>query len=107
MNHWEPKIWRQFDKNGMLQFQKIKRTPDGEWEDYYPQKPLAWYYVGSNIEPPSVALDHELDDDQKANCVPLYEATPNTSPCKRCEAYKSLISALEKELSRYRSGEIR
>lgn len=66
MNHWEPKIWRQFDKNGMLEFQKIKRTPDGEWEDYYPEE-----------------------------------------KCKRCEAYKSLISALEKELSRYRSGEIR
>jgi hypothetical protein len=27
--------------------------------------------------------------------------------CKRCEAYKSLIAALEKELSRYRSGDIR
>jgi hypothetical protein len=32
---------------------------------------------------------------------------PKPDVCKRCEAYKPLIAALEKELSRYRSGEIR
>ncbi len=34
-------------------------------------------------------------------------AAAERESCKRCEAYKSLIAALEKELSRYRSGEIR
>jgi hypothetical protein len=34
-------------------------------------------------------------------------AAAERESCKRCEAYKSLIAALEKELSRYRSGDIR
>ena len=27
-------VWRQFRPDGTLEFQKIKRTPNGEWEDY-------------------------------------------------------------------------
>lgn len=38
------------------------------------QEPAAWYYAGSGIEPKSVALSEDLDDEQKANCVPLYAA---------------------------------
>lgn len=34
---WEPKINRIYTPDGQLVAQKIKRTPDGEWEDYYPQ----------------------------------------------------------------------
>lgn len=38
------------------------------------QKPMAWYYAGSDVEPNSVAFDADLDDAQKANCKPLYPA---------------------------------
>jgi hypothetical protein len=31
---WTPQVWRQFRPDGTLEFQKIKRTPNGEWEDY-------------------------------------------------------------------------
>lgn len=30
---WEPHISRLYDPNGVLISEKIKRTPDGEWED--------------------------------------------------------------------------
>lgn len=31
---WTPQVWRQFRPDGTLEFQKIKRTPNGAWEDY-------------------------------------------------------------------------
>jgi len=34
---WDPKISKLYTPDGHLVGQKIKRTPDGEWEDYYPQ----------------------------------------------------------------------
>ena len=34
---WSPKINRVYTPDGLLVAQKIKRTPDGEWEDYCPQ----------------------------------------------------------------------
>ena len=37
-------------------------------------EPVAWYYTGSDVEWRSVALDVDLDDAQKANCIPLYTA---------------------------------
>lgn len=37
-------------------------------------EPVAWYYVDSDVEIHSVALSEDLDDDQKANCIPLYTA---------------------------------
>jgi hypothetical protein len=40
------------------------------------QKPVAWYYAGSDVEPNSVALDADLDAAQKANCIPLYAVPP-------------------------------
>lgn len=36
MSRWEPQLERTYEE-GVLVSQKIKRTPDGEWEDYYPQ----------------------------------------------------------------------
>lgn len=36
------------------------------------QEPVAWFFPGSADEPMSVALDKDLDDAQKANCIPLY-----------------------------------
>ena len=39
-------------------------------------EPVAWYYTGSDVEWRSVALDVDLDDAQKANCIPLYTAPP-------------------------------
>ena len=35
---WEPKIEKKYDAHGVLQSQKIQRTPDGPWENYYPDK---------------------------------------------------------------------
>jgi len=34
---WEPKINRTYDANGVLLSQKIKRTPQSDWEDYCQQ----------------------------------------------------------------------
>lgn len=34
---WEPRINKLYTPDGQLVWQKIQRTPDGEWEDYYPQ----------------------------------------------------------------------
>jgi hypothetical protein len=34
---WEPKINKVYTPDGHLVAQKIKRTLNGEWEDYYPQ----------------------------------------------------------------------
>lgn len=39
-------------------------------------EPVAWYYAGSDVECASVALDADLDNEQKANCTPLYAAPP-------------------------------
>jgi len=39
-------------------------------------KPVAWYFAKTPFEWESVALDADLDDAQKANCVPLYTAPP-------------------------------
>lgn len=36
--NWEPKIEKKYDAHGVLQSQKIQRTPDGPWENYYPDK---------------------------------------------------------------------
>lgn len=36
--NWEPKIEKKYDMYGVLQSQKIQRTPDGPWENYYPDK---------------------------------------------------------------------
>ena len=41
------------------------------------QEPVAWYYADSDVEIHSVALSEDLDDDQKANCIPLYTAPPS------------------------------
>jgi hypothetical protein len=46
-------------------------------------------------------------DSKEFNAFASLVAAAERESCKRCEAYKSLIAALEKELSRYRSGEIR
>ncbi|HAU5500960.1 TPA: DUF551 domain-containing protein [Cronobacter sakazakii] len=39
-------------------------------------EPVAYYYPGDKTEPPSVALADEIDERQKANCVPLCAAPP-------------------------------
>ena len=39
-------------------------------------EPVAWYYADSDVEIHSVALSEDLDDDEKANCIPLYTAPP-------------------------------
>jgi hypothetical protein len=46
-----------------------------EHEIYKPD-PIAWFYPGSKDEPMSVALDKDLDEAQKANCLPLYFGSP-------------------------------
>ena len=38
--------------------------------------PIAWLYKGNDKERPSVALDHELDEEQKKNCIPLAPQKP-------------------------------
>ena len=43
-------------------------------------EPVAWYYAGNKVEPKSVALDCDLDDAQKANCMPLYTAPLQRKP---------------------------
>jgi hypothetical protein len=39
-------------------------------------EPVAWYYAETPIECEKVALNSELDEKQKANCIPLYTAPP-------------------------------
>ena len=39
---WTPQVWRQFSPDGTLEFQKIKRTPNGEWEDYTAPQRREW-----------------------------------------------------------------
>jgi hypothetical protein len=39
-DRWEPKINRTYDANGVLLSQKIKRTPQSDWEDYQQPEPL-------------------------------------------------------------------
>jgi hypothetical protein len=40
--NWTPMVNRVFDQDGKLVSEKIKHTPDGEWEDL--GKPIAWLY---------------------------------------------------------------
>lgn len=54
---------------------KLMAEPIPESEIYKPV-PVAWFYPGSDIEMPSVALDKDLDEAQKANCLPLYFGKP-------------------------------
>jgi hypothetical protein len=39
-------------------------------------EPVAWFYAETSIECKKVALDFELDEKQKANCVPLFFEPP-------------------------------
>ena len=39
---WTPQVWRQFRPDGTLEFQKIRRTPNGEWEDYTAPPKREW-----------------------------------------------------------------
>lgn len=39
-------------------------------------EPLAYFYPGDETEWQGVALAEELDDEQKARCIPLYTAAP-------------------------------
>ncbi|HFD7738379.1 TPA: hypothetical protein ACF54C_002136, partial [Serratia marcescens] len=47
-------------------------------------QPVAWHFPGSATESAQLGYDHELDDEQKRNCVALYTAPPapevNASP---------------------------
>lgn len=61
------KVWWEGDK--------LMAKPISESEIYKPN-PIAWFYPGSNDEPMSVALDKDLDEAQKANCLPLYFGNP-------------------------------
>lgn len=54
---------------------KLMAEPIPESEIYKPV-PVAWFFPGSNDEPMSVALDKDLDEAQKANCLPLYFGNP-------------------------------
>lgn len=55
--------------------EKMMAEPIPESEIYEPI-PVAWFYAGSKDEPMSVALDKDLDEAQKANCLPLYFGNP-------------------------------
>lgn len=55
--------------------EKMVVNPIPESEIYKPV-PVAWFFPGSADEPMSVALDKDLDDAQKANCIPLYFGNP-------------------------------
>ncbi len=59
------KIWWDDEKMEMV----INPIPESE---IYKPVPVAWFFPGSADEPMSVALDKDLDDAQKANCIPLY-----------------------------------
>ncbi len=61
------KIW--WDGENMV----VNPIPESE---IYKPVPVAWFFPGSNDEPMSVALDKDLDDAQKANCLPLYFGSP-------------------------------
>lgn len=39
-------------------------------------QPVAWHFPGSETESAQLGYDHELDDEQKQNCIPLYTAPP-------------------------------
>jgi len=39
-------------------------------------QPVAWHFPGSETESAQLGYDHELDDEQKRNCVALYTAPP-------------------------------
>ena len=45
---WRPQVWRQFRPDGTLEFQKIKRTPNGEWEDYTAPPKREWVGLTAN-----------------------------------------------------------
>lgn len=39
-------------------------------------QPVAWHFPGSETESAQLGYDHELDDEQKQNCIALYTAPP-------------------------------
>ena len=39
---WTPQVWRQFRPDGTFEFQKIRRTSNGEWEDYTAPQLRQW-----------------------------------------------------------------
>ncbi|HIE1341533.1 TPA: DUF551 domain-containing protein [Serratia marcescens] len=39
-------------------------------------QPVAWHFPGSDTESAQLGYDHELDDEQKQNCIALYAAPP-------------------------------
>lgn len=52
---WTPQVWWQFRPDGTLEFQKIKRTPNGAWEDYTTPPRREW--VGLTDEECIAAID--------------------------------------------------
>lgn len=56
-------------------------------------QPVAWHFPGSETESAQLGYDHELDDEQKRNCVALYTAPPAPAAPEKCpEHVRSLMN---------------
>ena len=64
-NKWESQIERKYSPDGVLLSEKIKYTPDGEWQDLK-QYPVAWWYDMGDV----------IDLNVSGHGIPLYFAPP-------------------------------
>ena len=64
-NKWEPKIERKYSPDGVLLSEKIKYTPNGEWQNLK-QHPVAWWYDMGDV----------IDLNVSGHGIPLYFVPP-------------------------------
>lgn len=69
-------------------------------------QPVAWHFPGSDTESAQLGYDHELDDEQKRNCIALYTAPP--APAVPEEMTPEMLRAvqLHSELGAYAAANL-
>lgn len=64
------------------------------------KEPVAYYFPGGEREIEQVSLPDDLDDEQKANCIPLYAAPQLPQPTVDQKAVESLATDLMKRIDK-------
>ncbi|MFK3699378.1 hypothetical protein ACI2JW_04295 [Serratia ureilytica] len=68
-------------------------------------QPVAWHFPGSDTESAQLGYDHELDDEQKRNCIALYTAPPAPAVPEGCESQPVTTESLSMDKA-YRRAEM-
>lgn len=69
-------------------------------------QPVAWHFPGSETESAQLGYDHELDDEQKQNCIALYTAPPAPAVLEEMTPEMMRAVQLHSELGAYAAANL-